>query len=47
VSKDTIRRRIASGDLTAYRLGKQIIRVDLDEAEALFAPIPTVGSDVA
>jgi excisionase family DNA binding protein len=36
VSKDTLRRRIASGELTAYRLGQRIIRIDLDEAEALF-----------
>jgi excisionase family DNA binding protein len=38
VSKDTIRRRIASGELRAYRLGSKIIRVDLDEVERLFRP---------
>jgi excisionase family DNA binding protein len=42
VSRDTIRRRIASGQLAAYRLGPKIVRVDLDEVEALFRPIPTV-----
>ena len=42
VHPDTIRRRISTGELTAYRLGRQVIRVDLDEADALFAPIPTV-----
>jgi excisionase family DNA binding protein len=42
VSNDTIRRRIASGQLTGYRLGTRIIRVDLDELENLLRPIPTV-----
>ena len=41
VSNDTIRRRIACGQLTGYRLGSRIIRVDLDEVEALLKPIPT------
>ena len=45
VHPDTIRRRIATGELHAYRLGKQIIRIDLDELEALFSTIPTVGRD--
>jgi excisionase family DNA binding protein len=27
----TVRRHIAAGNLTAYRLGKRMIRVDLDE----------------
>jgi excisionase family DNA binding protein len=47
VSKDTIRRRIASGELTAYRLGRNIIRLDLDEAESLFREIPTVRADAS
>lgn len=47
VSVDTLRRRISSGELTAYRLGKQIIKIDLDELEELFAPIPTVGRDAS
>jgi excisionase family DNA binding protein len=42
VSVDTLRRRIASGELTAYRLGNRILRVDLAEVDALFRPIPTV-----
>jgi excisionase family DNA binding protein len=42
ISVDTVRRRIASGDLKAYRLGNRIIRVDLGEVDALFQPIPTV-----
>jgi excisionase family DNA binding protein len=43
VSVKTLRRRIASGHLTAYRLGSRIIVGDLDELDALFTPIPTVG----
>jgi excisionase family DNA binding protein len=38
----TIRRRIAAGELTGYRLGSRIIRVDLEEVNALLEPIPTV-----
>lgn len=30
----TIRRHIAAGNLTAYRLGKRMIRVDLNEIHA-------------
>jgi excisionase family DNA binding protein len=41
---DTLRRRIARGELRAYRLGNRIIRVDLDEVDALFKPIPTASS---
>jgi excisionase family DNA binding protein len=36
VHPDTIRRRISDGKLTVYRLGRNIIRVDLDEVERLF-----------
>lgn len=39
VSVKTLRRRIADGSLTGYRLGNRIILVDLDELEALFEPI--------
>lgn len=40
----TIRRRIADGTLTGYRVGSRAIRVDLDEVEAaLLRPIPTAG----
>jgi excisionase family DNA binding protein len=44
VSKDTIRRRIAAGELTAYRLGPKIVRVDMGEVEKLFRRIPTTGT---
>lgn len=42
-STKTIRRRIASGDLTGYRMGQRLIRVDLTELDALLRPIPTAG----
>jgi excisionase family DNA binding protein len=47
VSEKTIRRYIASGDLTGYRLGKKLIRVDLDEINQLLKRIPTAGGDAA
>lgn len=37
----TIRRMIAEGRLTGYRLGPRIIRVDLNEVDALLQPIPS------
>ena len=40
VSDKTIRRRIADGSLTGYRMGPRLIRVDLNELDALLAPIP-------
>jgi excisionase family DNA binding protein len=42
-SDKTIRRMIADGKLTGYRLGRRHIRIDLDELDALMAPIPTTG----
>lgn len=42
VNPRTIRRRIADGSLTGYRLGSRVIRVDLDELDRLLEPIPTV-----
>lgn len=43
VSVDTIRRLIASGKVTGYRLNGRIIRVDVAEVDACFRPIPTVA----
>lgn len=42
VSVDTIRRLIADGKITGYRLNGRIIRVDVAEVDACFRPIPTV-----
>jgi excisionase family DNA binding protein len=39
----TIRRHIASGSLTGYRLGSRLIRVDASEVDALLRPIPTAA----
>lgn len=48
----TLRRWIAAGDLTGYRAGPRLIRVDLNELDSLMRPIPTAagsggGPDVA
>ena len=38
----TLRRHIAAGDITAYRLpGGRLILVDLNEVDAALRPIPT------
>lgn len=39
----TIRRRIADGTLTGYRMGPRLIRVDLNELDAMLQPIPAGG----
>jgi excisionase family DNA binding protein len=46
VHPDTIRRLISEGKITGYRLNGRVIRVDLDEVDACFKPIPS-ASDVA
>ena len=46
VSEKTLRRYIAQGKITGYRFGPRMIRVDLDEVEALLQPIPA-GGDAA
>ena len=43
VSVDTIRRLIAAGKITGYRLNNRIIRVDMAEVDAAFKPIPASG----
>lgn len=43
VSTKTLRRYIAAGRLTGYRMGPRLIRVDLDELDAALRPIPTAG----
>jgi excisionase family DNA binding protein len=40
----TIRRRIAAGELKAYKFGPAMLRVDPDEVDALLRPLPTVQS---
>lgn len=38
-SMRTIRRRIADGTLTGYRFGPRMLRVDLNEIDALLRPV--------
>ena len=41
VTDRTLRRWIADGDLIAYRLGRRVVRIDLDEVDqALCKPVP-------
>jgi hypothetical protein len=37
----TLRRYIAHGRLTGYRVGPRLIKVDLNELDAMASPIPT------
>ena len=41
VSTYTLRRRIASGDLPAVKLGYKIIRVRIEDLNKLFPSLPT------
>lgn len=43
-SPRTVRRMIAAGELAGYRLGKRMLRVNLDEVEALLRRIPTASA---
>src|SRR3954470_23455695 len=50
VSTRTIRRYIAHGRLTGYRVGPRLVKIDLDELDERARPIPTArgpgpGSD--
>ena len=40
----TLRRRIANGDLPAYRSGPRVIRVDPNDVDHLMVRIPTAWS---
>lgn len=44
LSTKTLRRRIADGSLPGYRLGTRTIVVELDDVDALFKRIPTLGA---
>jgi excisionase family DNA binding protein len=43
VCTKTVRRWIAEGRLTGYRVGPTLIRLDAAEVDALLRPIPTAG----
>lgn len=45
VNPRTLRRRIADGTLTGYRVGPRLLKVDLNEVDSqLLRPIPTGGT---
>jgi excisionase family DNA binding protein len=43
-SVKTIRRMIASGELSGYRIGKKMIRVSADEVRSLARRLPTANA---
>jgi len=43
VSVKTLRRRIADGTLPAYRCGRRVIRVRLDDLDHVFQRVPAAG----
>ncbi|MEN0072308.1 MAG: helix-turn-helix domain-containing protein [Propionicimonas sp.] len=43
VSPTTIRRCISGGQLRAFRTGKRLIRIRIEDLEGLFCEIPTAG----
>jgi excisionase family DNA binding protein len=43
ISTRTLRRRIATGELTAYRQGSRLIRLDVRELDAIFVAVPPDG----
>lgn len=46
VATSTIRRYIRQGQITGYRLGPRLVRVDLDELDAMLERIPPQGERV-
>lgn len=44
-STKTVRRYIADGRLTGYRMGPRLIRVDMNEVDALLSRIPTTEAN--
>lgn len=44
VAPKTIRRRVADGTINGYRFGPRVLRIDLNELDAMLRPIPTAGT---
>lgn len=44
VSERTIRRYIADGRLTGYRIGPRLIKIDLDDLDKIMRTIPAAGT---
>lgn len=40
----SLRRAIARGELTGYRFGRKMIRIDREDVDALLQPIPTASA---
>ena len=45
VNPKTIRRWIAAGHLPGYRMGPRLLKVDLNELDAMLRPIATAGGE--
>ena len=43
VSSRTLRRYIADGRITGYRIGPKLIKVDLNELDRIITPIAAAG----
>lgn len=43
-SPRTVRRYVAAGRLTGYKLGPRLVQLDAAEVERLLRPLPTVGT---
>jgi excisionase family DNA binding protein len=39
----TIRRWVAAGRVPAYRAGPRLLKIDLNELDAMLRPVPTAG----
>ena len=44
VSAKTLRRYISAGRITGYRFGPRMLRVDLDELDAMMRPLAAGGA---
>lgn len=44
VSVPTLRRRIAAGELPAYRTGRRIIRIKISDLDRLLRRVPSAGN---
>lgn len=44
ISVPTLRRRIAAGELPAYRTGRRIIRIKISDLDRLLRRVPSAGN---
>jgi excisionase family DNA binding protein len=45
MSKRAVRRLVSQGELKAYRIGQNVIRVDVDDIPAVLKPVTPSGKD--